>query len=94
MTYSCVNKINLIYPIKLNIYRYSSIAQSVERMTVNHDVTGSSPVRGAKKKKTIVDGLFLFDFPCYGEDQFGFADMATRVKRGSTRRVFEPLNSP
>ena len=28
--------------------RYSSIAQSVERMTVNHDVTGSSPVRGAK----------------------------------------------
>ena len=29
-------------------YLYSSIAQSVERMTVNHDVTGSSPVRGAK----------------------------------------------
>ena len=28
-------------------YRYSSIAQSVERMTVNHDVTGSSPVGGA-----------------------------------------------
>ena len=27
---------------------YSSIAQSVERMTVNHDVTGSSPVGGAK----------------------------------------------
>ena len=29
---------------------YSSIAQSVERMTVNHDVTGSSPVRGATVK--------------------------------------------
>ena len=29
---------------------YSSIAQSVERMTVNHDVTGSSPVGGAKTK--------------------------------------------
>ena len=28
---------------------YSSIAQSVERMTVNHDVTGSSPVGGAKR---------------------------------------------
>ena len=28
-------------------YLYSSIAQSVERMTVNHDVTGSSPVGGA-----------------------------------------------
>ena len=28
---------------------YSSLAQSVERMTVNHDVAGSSPARGAKK---------------------------------------------
>ena len=27
---------------------YSSIAQSVERMTVNHDVTGSSPVGGVR----------------------------------------------
>ena len=26
---------------------FSSIAQSVERMTVNHDVVGSSPTRGA-----------------------------------------------
>ena len=26
---------------------YSSIAQSVERMTVNHDVAGSSPAGGA-----------------------------------------------
>ena len=31
---------------------YSSIAQSVERMTVNHDVTGSSPVGGAKRKQS------------------------------------------
>ena len=29
-------------------FKYSSIAQSVERMTVNHDVTGSSPVGGAR----------------------------------------------
>ncbi len=28
---------------------YSSIAQSVERLTVNQDVTGSSPVGGATK---------------------------------------------
>ena len=28
---------------------YSSIAQSVERMTVNHDVAGSSPAWGAKQ---------------------------------------------
>ena len=27
--------------------RYSSLAQSVERMTVNHDVAGSSPAWGA-----------------------------------------------
>ena len=26
---------------------YSSLAQSVERMTVNHDAAGSSPARGA-----------------------------------------------
>ena len=41
--------------------QYSSVAQSVERMTVNHDVTGSSPVRGARKKKRPrICGLFLF----------------------------------
>ena len=27
--------------------KYSSLAQSVERMTVNHDVAGSSPAGGA-----------------------------------------------
>ena len=32
-----------------HILFYSSIAQSVERMTVNHDVAGSSPARGAKE---------------------------------------------
>ena len=41
---------------------YSSIAQSVERMTVNHDVTGSSPVRGAKKENTAFAVFFLFAF--------------------------------
>ena len=30
--------------------KYSSLAQSVERMTVNHDVAGSSPAGGANKK--------------------------------------------
>ena len=42
--------------------RYSSIAQSVERMTVNHDVTGSSPVRGAKKKHRFY-AVFSFWLP-------------------------------
>ena len=32
-----------------NFNRYSCLAQSVERLTVNQDVTGSSPVAGAKK---------------------------------------------
>ena len=32
---------------------YSSIAQSVERMTVNHDVVGSSPTWGAKARRGI-----------------------------------------
>ena len=40
--------------------QYSSVAQSVERMTVNHDVTGSSPVRGAKKKRSHRVRSFLF----------------------------------
>ena len=34
---------------------YSSIAQSVERMTVNHDVTGSSPVGGAKQEEVTIN---------------------------------------
>ncbi len=40
-------------------YRYSSIAQSVERMTVNHDVTGSSPVGGATKAVEFVSTAFF-----------------------------------
>ena len=31
-------------------YLYSSLAQLAERMTVNHDVAGSSPAGGARKK--------------------------------------------
>ena len=42
--------------------RYSPIAQSVERVTVNHDVVGSSPTWGAKKKSRSNDLLFLFVF--------------------------------
>ena len=41
---------------------YSSIAQSVERMTVNHDVTGSSPVGGAKRKRVAKATRFSFVF--------------------------------
>ena len=40
-------------------YLYSSIAQSVERMTVNHDVTGSSPVGGATKAVEFISTAFF-----------------------------------
>ena len=33
-------------PLKNKGHKYSPIAQSVERMTVNHDVVGSSPTGG------------------------------------------------
>ena len=36
---------------------YSPIAQSVERVTVNHDVVGSSPTWGASKRKKIRKGV-------------------------------------
>ena len=38
---------------KVTKIKYSSLAQSVERMTVNHDVAGSSPAGGA-----IIGGQF------------------------------------
>ena len=38
---------------------YSSLAQSVERVTVNHDVVGSSPTGGAKEKTTRTGWSFL-----------------------------------
>ena len=39
---------------------YSPIAQSVERVTVNHDVVGSSPTWGAKKMKDRIYSCLLF----------------------------------
>ena len=39
-------------------HKYSSLAQSVERMTVNHDVAGSSPAGGARKKHLRKQVLF------------------------------------
>ena len=39
--------------------KYSSLAQSVERMTVNHDVAGSSPAGGAKTKGRSQGLLFV-----------------------------------
>ena len=43
---------------------YSSLAQSVERVTVNHDVAGSSPAGGAKKATNYSSLLFLWCDVC------------------------------
>ena len=42
------------------LFIYSPIAQSVERVTVNHDVVGSSPTWGAKKIETGQSPVSIF----------------------------------
>ena len=42
--------------------RYSPLAQSVERRTVNPQVVGSSPTGGAKKKYHPIRVVFLFGY--------------------------------
>ena len=39
--------------------RYSSLAQSVEHLTVNQGVAGSSPAGGAKQNHRNSDGFFV-----------------------------------
>ena len=48
---------------------YSSLAQSVERMTVNHDVVGSSPTGGAKQRASLRRGSFFGSFSPAGLNQ-------------------------
>ena len=52
----------------VSLYFYSSLAQSVERVTVNHDVAGSSPAGGAisfnQKGNSQKDHKILWSF-CY-----------------------------
>ena len=53
-TYLATDRKNRSMPThrKVTKIKYSSLAQSVERMTVNHDVAGSSPAGGAKQKRS------------------------------------------
>ena len=44
---------------RVSLIQYSSIAQSVEHLTVNQGVTGSSPVGGAKKAEAPQSRCFL-----------------------------------
>ena len=44
------------------LHKYSSIAQSVEHLTVNQGVTGSSPVGGAKPKALMQKCVSVFFF--------------------------------
>ena len=50
---------------------YSPIAQSVERVTVNHDVVGSSPTWGASKRKKIRKGVSSFFYLVLGWTRTG-----------------------
>ena len=63
---------------------YSSIAQSVERMTVNHDVTGSSPVGGAIIARELIFSCCFYP----GVAQFGSA-----LEWGSRGRWFDSSHS-
>ena len=47
---------------------YCSLAQPVERMTVNHDVVSSSLTGAAKEKRTPNGVRFLFGFSIYFDD--------------------------
>ena len=60
---------------------YSSLAQSVERVTVNHDVVGSSPTGGAKEK-TIRTG-WSFSLLLVSLRSKEFAGFASRNRRRS-----------
>ena len=53
---------NRAAPALIIFISYSSIAQSVERMTVNHDVAGSSPAWGATSKNPISEKSSDFCF--------------------------------
>ena len=58
---------------------YSSLAQSVERVTVNHDVVGSSPTGGAKEKNHPVRVVFSLTPRPAGLKEF--AGFASRNRR-------------
>ena len=55
-TYLATDRKNRSMPThrKVTKIKYSSLAQSVERMTVNHDVAGSSPAGGAIWKDLVI----------------------------------------
>ena len=59
---------------------YSSLAQSVERMTVNHDVVGSSPTGGAKKKDRFRTVFFLSN----PKDWYGITRRVHGIRRKAT----------
>ena len=76
---------------------YSSIAQSVERVTVNHDVTGSSPVRGAKKKASRKTCFFQWSAPKRMKNEAGLPPMkrafGTRREKRALRFTRAKLHS-
>ena len=59
---------------------YSSLAQSVERMTVNHDVAGSSPAGGTKKQAGRKTCFFLSN----PKDWYGITRRVYGIRRNAT----------
>ena len=66
MTFSCAP--NSAFNKLVILISYSSLAQSVERMTVNHDVVGSSPTGGARKKHLLKQVLFSTKFALWASE--------------------------
>ena len=62
-----------VFPLYITSTSYSSLAQSVEHLTVNQGVTGSSPVGGAipmlQKGNSQKDHNILWPF-CYSKTVF------------------------
>ena len=58
--------------------RYSSLAQSVEHLTVNQGVTGSSPVGGAKKSTCIASAFFIEAFRLKSKILFEYIEIMTK----------------
>jgi hypothetical protein len=59
----------------LKVQRYSPIAQLVERLTVNQNVRGSSPRRGAKLEKPSFRRAFFSEHFVFAYGVYQIADV-------------------
>src|SRR5262245_28846108 len=71
-----------IMRIRYNVWHYSPVAQSVERLAVNQLVAGSSPARGASQKPS---EAFLAAFSLWS-----LVEYSSCVRGGSYRATCAP----